>query len=379
MLLQNVKKLGVTPEHRQYLTAGGAARVAVEMQNSAGDRPRDGRHEVWSWKAASKESLCLMWQKVKVQLMLSMSFLTAVFWYCRRLYSFLAQLLKRWSNYLQRQLIRNLSVLPEVDLLGYSAREWKGETKQAKQMREAYEELFRSCHIKYLRQVRRDNYSVIRAVLFQIFSQGIPFPSWMKERDILKLPEKLLYSQGCNWIQQYSFGPERYTGPNAFGKLRKCMEALKTNWAEISATRDHEERGSMCNTLFSDESKEYKLYEAIKFIMLYEVVEAYEQIKSRGKPVHNLFNLLFDRDSSSDPLSFMMNHLNSIGDSICLDQVELSLLGYLFEVKIRVYRLHRFNTEEFQVKYPAEYRREWNEIALLTEDDHYYHIPLFRT
>lgn len=270
-------------------------------------------------------------------------------------------------------------MLPEVDLLGYSAREWKGETKQAKQMREAYEELFRSCHIKYLRQVRRDNYSVVRAVLFQIFSQGIPFPSWMKERDIMKLPEKLLYSQGCNWIQQYSFGPERYTGPNAFGKLRKCMEALKTNWAEISATRDYEERGSMCNTLFSDESKEYKLYEAIKFIMLYEVVEAYEQIKSRDEPVHNLFSLLFARDSSSDPLSFMMNHLNSIGDSICLDQVELFLLGYLLEVKIRVYRLHRFNTEEFQVNYPDEYRREWNEISLLTEDDRYYHIPLFRT
>ncbi|XP_049679860.1 inactive ubiquitin thioesterase OTULINL isoform X4 [Accipiter gentilis] len=190
-----------------------------------------GRHEVQSWTTATKQSLCLLWQKVKVQLMLSMSFLIAVFWYCRRLYSFLAQLLKRWSNYLQRKLTRNLSVLTEVDLLGYSAREWKGETKQAKHMREAYEELFWSCHIKYVRQVRRDNYCVLRAVLFQIFSQGIPFPSWMKERDILKLPEKLLYSQGCNWIQQYSFGPERYTGPNAFGKLRKCMETLKTNVA----------------------------------------------------------------------------------------------------------------------------------------------------
>lgn len=94
-------------------------------------------------------------------------------------------------------------------------------------------------------------------------------------------------------------------------------------WAEISATRDPEERGNMSNTLFSDESKEYKLYEAIKFIMLYEVVEAYEQIKSREEPVHNLFSLLFARDSSSDPLSFMMNHLNSIGDSICLDQVRI--------------------------------------------------------
>lgn len=54
-----------------------------------------GRHEVQSWTTATKQSLCLLWQKVKVQLMLSMSFLIAVFWYCRRLYSFLAQLLKR--------------------------------------------------------------------------------------------------------------------------------------------------------------------------------------------------------------------------------------------------------------------------------------------
>ena len=43
-----------------------------------------------------------------------------------------------------------------------------------------------------------------------------------------KLPEKLLFSQGCNWIQQYSFGPENYTGSNVFGKLRKCVELLKT-------------------------------------------------------------------------------------------------------------------------------------------------------
>ncbi|NWU99459.1 F105A thioesterase, partial [Upupa epops] len=338
-----------------------------------------GRYEVPSWTTATKQSLCLMWQKVRVQLLLSMSFLAAVVWYCRRLYSFLAELLKGWSNYLQRKLLRNLSVLTEVDLLGYSTREWKGETNRAKHMREAYEELFRSCHVKYLRQVRKDNYCALRAVLFQVFSQGIPFPSWMKERDILKLPEKLLYSQGCNWIQQYSFGPERYAGPNAFSKLRKCMEALKTTWAEINAAKNHEERGKMCNAIFSDESKEHNLYEAVKFIMLYEVVEAYEQIKNREDPPHNVFRFLLARDSSSDPLSFMMNHLNSIGDSLCLDQVELILLGYVLEVKIRVYRLHRFNTEEFQVNYPREYRREWNEISLLTEDDLYYHIPLFRT
>ncbi|NWX87561.1 F105A thioesterase, partial [Nothoprocta ornata] len=337
-----------------------------------------GEHEVQSWTAATKRSLCLLWQKVKVQL--GMSFLVAVFWYCRRLYHCLTQLLKWWTSYLQRRFIsNNVSVSPEVDLLGYCGREWKGDTKQAKQIREAYEGLFWTYHIKYLRQVRRDNYSVLRAVLFQIFNQGIPFPSWMKERDILKLPEKLLYSQGCNWIQQYSFGPERYTGPNAFGKLRKCMEALKTSWAEASSIKDHEERGNVCNILFSDEIKEHKLYEAIKFVMLYEVVEAYEQMKNREGHLPNLFSLLLARDSSSDPLSFMMNHLNAVGDSGRLEQVEMLLLGHLLEVKIKIYRLHKFNTEEFQVNYPHEYKREWHEISLLTEDDRYYHIPVTRT
>lgn len=93
----------------------------------------------------------------------------------------------------------------------------------------------------------------------------------------------------------------------------------------MSGTKDHEERRNMCNALFSDESKEHKLYEAIKFIMLYEVVEAYEQMKNRDEPVPHLFRLLFARDTSSDPLSFMMNHLNAIGDSICLDQVMIQM------------------------------------------------------
>ncbi|XP_029769170.1 inactive ubiquitin thioesterase OTULINL isoform X2 [Terrapene carolina triunguis] len=277
---------------------------------------------------AVNQSLHMVWQKIKRQLILIMSFLLAALWYCRRLYAYLAQLLKWWSRYLQRKFKKNLSVLAEVDLLGYCAREWKGETKQAKQMK--------------------------------------------------ALPEKLLYSQGCNWIQQYSFGPERYTGANVFGKLRKCIETLKTQWTEISGVKDHDERGNMCNILFSDESKEYKLYEAIKFIMLYQVVEAYEQMKNEQKRVPVLFSLLFARDTSSDPLSFMMNHLNSIGDTGGLEQVEMFLLGYLLEVKIRVYRLHKFNTEEFQVNYPEEYHRDWQEVSLLTEDDHHYHIPIIR-
>lgn len=84
--------------------------------------------------------------------------------------------------------------------------------------------------------------------------------------------------------------------------------------------KDYHKRGSMCNILFSDAILEYKLYEALKFIMLYQVTEVYEQMKTK-KVIPSLFRLLFTRESSSDPLSFMMNHLNSVGDTCGLEQV----------------------------------------------------------
>lgn len=52
---------------------------------------------------------------------------------------------------------------------------------------QAYEELFWRRHIKCVRQVKRDKYDALRSVLFQIFSQGLSFPSWMKEKDIVKV------------------------------------------------------------------------------------------------------------------------------------------------------------------------------------------------
>ncbi|XP_062985811.1 inactive ubiquitin thioesterase OTULINL [Elgaria multicarinata webbii] len=320
-----------------------------------------------------------MLQAIKGQFPLTMTLLATAMWYCRQLYTYIAHLLKRWSRYLQRKFTNNQSVLGEVDLLGYCAKEWKGETEQARQMKKAYEELFWRHHVKYVRQVRGDNYCVLRAVLFQIFSQGLPPPSWTKATDVLKLPEKLLYSQGCNWIQQYSFGPEQYTGSNTLGKLRKCIETLKNQWMEISVIKDQYERGKLCNALFTDESIEHKLYEAIKFIMLYQVIEAYDCMNSKQEHIPRFFNHLFRCDTSLDPLSYMMNHLNSIGDRRGLDQVEMFLLGYSLEVKIIVYRLCKFNSGDFQERYVEEDWRDWQEVSLLTEDDRHYHIPVIRT
>ncbi|NP_938043.1 inactive ubiquitin thioesterase OTULINL isoform 3 [Mus musculus] len=289
-------------------------------------RTTSGSDQVHSWILVTSQVLSAAWRIARAFVMTTLSPLSATFSYFRSLYLYLGHQLKWWIGYLQRKFKRNLSVEAEVDLLSYCAREWKGEAPRARLMR--------------------------------------------------KLPEKLLFSQGCNWIQQYSFGPEKYTGSNVFGKLRKCVELLKLQWTEFSGMRDHHKRGSMCNSLFSDAILECKLYEALKFLMLYQVTEAYEQMKT-NKVIPSLFRLLFSRESSPDPLSFMMNHLNSIGDTCGLDQIDMFILGYSLQVKIKVFRLFKFNSRDFAVCYPEEPLREWPEISLLTENGHHYHIPVF--
>ncbi|CAH2283916.1 inactive ubiquitin thioesterase OTULINL isoform X1 [Pelobates cultripes] len=286
-------------------------------------------------------------------------------------------LMSKWCSISCQGLLhmkRNPSVNGEVDVLVYS-KKWKGEELHVRQMRKGYEQIYNKHHIKYLRPVKDDNYSPFRATLFQVFNQGIPFPGWMKEKDILKLPEKLLYSQGCNWIQQFSFGPEKYAGPKVYGKLRKCLEVFRRQWMEISSCKDQSERQNMCKTIFSDEATENKLYEAVKFIMLYLVIEAYENMKLE-QDIPSFYTYLFSRESSADPLSFMMNHLNSVGDTTGLEQIELFLLGYSLEVRIKVFRLSKVNTENFEILYPDSCKWDWHEICLVTEDDRHYNIPV---
>ncbi|XP_059801154.1 inactive ubiquitin thioesterase OTULINL-like [Hypanus sabinus] len=284
-----------------------------------------------------------------------------------------------WVGYLLKWPLRiinrkNSSVGPPTDLLEYASIEWKGGTKQAEKMKKAYEDIYLVHHIKHLRKIRGDNYCALRAVLFQVFSHGIPPPIWMREQDITKFPEKI-FTHGCNWIQQYSFGPERYTGNNVFRKLRKYLEILESQWNKFHGIKDQEKRTKLCLELFTEQETEYKMYEAVKFLMLYTVFELHEDIRG-GEVVPSFCALFFARDSSPDPLSFMMNHLNHVGDTGGLEQVEMFLLGFTLKLRIRSFRLYKHGTEEFVSNYPEDCHREWHDIFVLTEDDRHYNVPV---
>ncbi|XP_047720418.1 inactive ubiquitin thioesterase OTULINL isoform X2 [Prionailurus viverrinus] len=327
------RRLRARPQRAAGMAAPRSPPRARAREREGPRSPTAGSDQVHSWMLVTSQALDTAWKIARGSVTLAVAFLVAALCYVRRMHSYLGRRLKWWIGYLQRKFKRNLSVEAEVDLLSYSAREWKGETPRAKLMRKAYEELFWRHHIKCVRQVKRDNYDALRSVLFQIFSQGLSFPSWMKEKDIVK-------------------------------------------WTEFSGIKDYHKRGSMCNILFSDAILEYKLYEALKFIMLYQVTEVYEQMKTQ-KVIPSLFRLLFSRETSSDPLSFMMNHLNSVGDTCGLEQIDMFILGHSLEIKIKVFRLFKFNSRDFEVCYPDLPFREWPEISLLTENDRHYHIPVF--
>lgn len=57
-------------------------------------------------------------------------------------------------------------------------------------------------------------------------------------------------------------------------------------------------------------------------------------------------------------------------------QVEMFLLAYAVCHTIRVYRLSKYNTEEFITVYPTDPPRDWPVVTLIAEDDRHYNVPV---
>ncbi|XP_058666498.1 ubiquitin thioesterase otulin isoform X2 [Ammospiza caudacuta] len=223
-----------------------------------------------------------------------------------------------------------LSVSPEMDIMEYCMKEWRGNTPAAKRMRKGYEAVAQK--FASIRRIRGDNYCAFRATLFQILSQATQLPRWLQSEDF-------------------------------------------TMWKNISEIKGPLEKQEACDKLFKNEEEEYSLYEALKFLMLNTAIELYNADKS-GRRVPVFSWLLFARDTSSNPCQLMQNHLNHIGHSGGLEQVEMFLLAYALQYTIQVYRLYKHSTDEFITLYPNDPEEDWPVVTLITEDDRHYNIPV---
>ncbi|XP_068092825.1 ubiquitin thioesterase otulin [Hyperolius riggenbachi] len=261
-----------------------------------------------------------------------------------------------------------LGVGPEADILEYCRKEWRGKTTVAKKMKEGYEEV--SHYYGSIRQIRGDNYCALRATLFQCLSQSMELPRWLDDDNLLQLPENL--SKKYEWIKLWRFWNSSGS-KKPWIHIRECLSLLKKKWAEISKMKICDDKQKACDEIFQNEG-EHSLYEAVKFLMLRTAIDLFNA-NEEGKEVPVFSWLLFARNTSNNPCEFMKNHLNQVGHSGGLEQVEMFLLGYALQHTIKVYRLYKYGTDEFITQYPDD-QSDWPMVTLITEDDRHYNVPV---
>ncbi|XP_041103143.1 ubiquitin thioesterase otulin-like [Polyodon spathula] len=262
------------------------------------------------------------------------------------------------------------SICPELDMLSYSENEWRGKTAKSALIKKGYEEVY--TNFSGLRRVRGDNYCAMRATLFQVLIQSKETPAWLQREDFIQLPEKL--ASCYDWMKQWRFTQDNENG-RLVELLRGHMQLLKRKWLTVVESSSAEERQAVCEEIFRNEEEEYSLLEAVKLLMLNTAIELHNDMQL-DKDVPIFCWLLFARDSSDTPSAFLSNHLNQVGFSGGLEQVEMFLLGYTLELTIRVYRLYKFETDEFLTFYPDDHKEDWPAVCLITEDDRHYNVPV---
>ncbi|XP_012691341.2 OTU deubiquitinase with linear linkage specificity b isoform X1 [Clupea harengus] len=267
------------------------------------------------------------------------------------------------------------SVEEPVDLLTYSQREWRGNTSKSVLIRKGYEKI--SHEFDGLRRVRGDNYCALRATLFQLFTKSNQLPAWLENHDISLWPTEIPSEKDL--VDQWKFPFENWSSTGgAVEQLGHYLKLLKKRWQEAVEARGPEEREALCQEVFQGREEEYGLLEALKFLMLRTAAQLHGA-SERGDAVPEFCCLLFARDSSRCPRSLLTNHLQHVGFSGGLEQVEMFLLGYSLQQTIQVYRLYKADTEEFATYYPDDHKEDWPHLCLLTEDDRHYNVPVPRT
>ncbi|NXP51411.1 OTUL thioesterase, partial [Heliornis fulica] len=267
-----------------------------------------------------------------------------------------------------------LSAAPEMDIMEYCGKEWKGNTPTAKRMRKVSEAV--SQKFASIRRVRGDNYCALRATMFQSLSQATQLPSWLQDEDFTMLPENLLSKY--DWIKQWQLKQNLGRKMEEIsGEIKEYLILLRKKVGKVFM-EEHKgpiEKQEACDKLFKNEEQEYSLYEVLKFLMLNTAIELYNDDKN-GRRVPVFSWLLFAWDTCRNPCQLMHNHLNHIGHSGGLEQVEMFLLAYTLQYTIEVYRLYKYSTDEFVTLYPNDPEEDWPVVTLITEDDRHYNIPV---
>lgn len=98
------------------------------------------------------------------------------------------------------------------------------------------------------------------------------------------------------------------------------LDWMCSQWQAAVACSALAERQHLCEQLFQGGEEELGLLEAVKLLMLARALELHGRMQAGGD-VPLFCWLLFARDSSDSPRSFLSNHLSHVGLSAGLEQV----------------------------------------------------------
>ncbi|KAJ0059741.1 hypothetical protein NL108_011240, partial [Boleophthalmus pectinirostris] len=172
-----------------------------------------------------------------------------------------------------------------------------------------------------LRRVRGDNYCALRATLYQVLCHATQMPQWLQEDNITMLA-KDLEAQEEGLISHWIFPGECLRGDgtgDAAQQLQSYMELLQKKWQAAVDCASPGDRQQLCEQWFQGGEEELGLLEALKLLMLARAVELHGAIQ-KGEDTPLFCWLLFARDSSDCPRSFLVNHLSHVGLSAGMEQ-----------------------------------------------------------
>ncbi|CAB3386197.1 Hypothetical predicted protein [Cloeon dipterum] len=257
-------------------------------------------------------------------------------------------------------------------ILEYALREWHGNTLKAQRMLKGYSEVSGVVGKQYIRRIRGDNYCAVRAALFQCLSTNLPVP----KGDATFAALAKAVGSGSSWIQDWQFaGRLPYRGNNVLHGMKQCLDSLDNVSTLLSETTNRE--SLLVNMLNANASLDLHLLEAVKLHMMATALKIHEQSVTCPDELPLFAMLMFARDTSENPRDFMNNHLQVVGNSGGLEQVEMFLLSHTLRVNIKVVRPNSFGTEDFVCSFGKEETTPSEpSIVLIAEDDRHYNVLL---
>ncbi|XP_013399362.1 uncharacterized protein LOC106165622 [Lingula anatina] len=278
--------------------------------------------------------------------------------------------------------VSKVNIGAKHDIITYAEQEWKGTTKRADAMKKGYHAIVEQLGFKHMRCVRGDNYCAIRAALYQAIIHKVPILEHIgKLKSLSKALENAAVETHPYIAKKWTFAhrlPHVKNQDDFLPTMHTCVQTFFKQVEESQNGATELERESKLLKILNDDEDCFSdicMMEAVKILMMLKAIQLYGDYQNGGG-VPTFVWLMFARDTSETPEAFLTNHLNCVGDSAGLEQIEMFLLAHTLGVTIQVARPSKHGAEDFITYYPDDMRDQFPTVTVIAEDDRHYNVAL---